>query len=189
MASNEKPTTKILVSVASGLVLAGLLYLARYWIPAALRWVGSVFVAAWSWFTASHGIPGWLLLLLSLCGVWCFFRIVAAFRAPTEPVEPQWHDFTEFEFLGVLWRWRYDGRGTLHGPVSFCPQAGCDMQTYGRLGQYYGAGRETTVYRCDRCGHTPEAQGSQEQVKDKVTREIQRLLRCGDWKNHIRPSA
>lgn len=63
------------------------------------------------------------------------------------------------------------------------------MQTYGRLGRYFGAGNKSTGYRCDRCGHLTDINGSQEAIENRVIREIQRLLRSDQWKNHIRPSA
>ena len=188
MSSSEKPSAKILISVASGLILAVLLYIGRNLIPSVFRWIGGVFAAGWNWFVSAHSVPGWLLVLLTFCGIWFILRLIAELRTPPQPAEPQWHDFTEFHFLGVLWRWRYYG-SEIHSLVSFCPQTGCDMQTYGSGGQYYNPGRETTVYRCDRCGHMPEVQGTKEQIENKVMREIQRLLRCGDWKKHIRQPA
>ena len=127
--------------------------------------------------------------VLSGAGIWAAIRIIAAFRAPPGPREPHWREFTEFEFLGVLWRWDYGSRGDILHLVSFCPRSGCDMQTYGRLGRYFGPGNESTVYHCDRCGHTPDINGSQEAIENRVLREIQRLLRSDQWKNHIRPSA
>ena len=189
MASSEKPSAKIFVSVASSLILATLTYFGRHILLPAWHWVAGIFIAVWSWITSNHLVPGWLLLLLSPCGAWCLFRIFIAFRAPARPEEPTWHDFTEFEFLGVLWRWQYDRRGAIHTLVSFCLPSNCDMQTYGRPSHHYGAFQERTAYDCDRCGHTSEIPGSQECVEDKVLREIQRLLRCGDWKKHIRPNA
>jgi len=180
---------KILVTVASGLVLAALLYVSRHWIPPAFRWLMGVFGAAWSWLVSSHAIPGWLLLSLSLCGVWCFFCIIAKFRSPPTPAEPHQRDFAEFEFLGVLWRWHYDSYGAIHSLVSFCPVPLCDMQTYGRPGRYFGPSSQATTYPCERCGHTAEIDGSQEAIESRVIREIQRFLRSDEWKKYIRPSA
>src|SRR5947207_2802615 len=69
--------------------------------------------------------------------------------------------------------------------VSFCARRGCDMQTFGKVGQYYGMDGETTIYTCNHCGQSRENQGSREHIESKVVREIQRLLRTEDWRNYI----
>ncbi|MEA3213321.1 MAG: hypothetical protein QOE70_6378 [Chthoniobacter sp.] len=192
MSSSEKPSTKIVVGVVSGLTLAGLLYVFSNWVPPFFKWVGTMLHSGWVWIASTHSVPGWLLAPLVIAGIWCALWIIAAMwksSPPPGPPEPNWRDFTEFEFEGVLWRWHYDRQGGLYNLVSFCPQSGCDMQTYARMGNYFGAGRETTRYTCDRCHHAPEINGSSEQIENRVSREIQRLLRGDGWKNHVRVTA
>lgn len=189
MESKEKTSTKIWVTVVSGLILAFLLYISRRWIPEAVRWIGSVFVAVWNWLGACHDIPGWLLVILSICGAWVGTRVLASLRPRPSQREPRWREFKEFEFLGVLWRWDYDTGGDIFNLFSFCPESGCDMQTFGRLGRYFGDGNESTIYHCDRCGCTPDIKGGREAIENRVVREVQRLLRTNQWKNHIRPNA
>jgi hypothetical protein len=189
MTSSEKPATKILVTVVGGIALAAILYVCRHWLPPIFRWLADILASAWTWIASSHALPGWIIVPLFIAALWCTILIVASFRRPAAPREPHWRDFAEFEFLGVLWRWHYGSRGDILDLVSFCPQGGCDMQTYGQLGQYNGMGQETTVYRCDRCGHTPEVRGGRELIENKVIREIQRLLRLDAWKNHVRPAS
>jgi C4-type Zn-finger protein len=87
--------------------------------------------------------------------------------------------------MGVLWRWRYDYTGQINGLHSFCPVANCDMQIYGVFGPYRGPYQPTTEYVCDRCGHRETVVGSQEQIEDRVTREIQRLLRTETWQHAL----
>jgi hypothetical protein len=189
MSSSEKPSTKIIVAVVSGLVLAALVYIFKNWVPAFFKWVWSVVGAGWGWTASSHSVPGSVLLLLSVAGLWCAAKILATARKPSPPApppEPHWTDFTEFEWEGVLWRWQYGSDGRMHTLVSFCVQAGCDMQTFAEAGRFFGAGSETTIYPCDRCRRRPEIEGSRNQIESRVIREIQRLLRGDGWKRHLR---
>jgi hypothetical protein len=60
------------------------------------------------------------------------------------------------------------------------------MQIFPKLGPYRGPYRESTRYECDRCGYAIDIEGSQYEIENKVTREIQRLLRSEGWKQHVR---
>jgi len=189
MTSHEKASTKVGVAVLSGLILAGLIYFFRTWVPPFLKWIWGVIGTGWVWAVSNHAVPGWVLLPLSLAAAWCSVRIVVMMRKPSVPPpepEPHWRDFTEFEWEGILWRWQYDREGRLYGLASFCPQLGCDMQTYPRTGGYYGPGNETTLFTCDRCGHSPEVRGNKDQIEDRVVREIERLLRGDGWRTNLR---
>jgi hypothetical protein len=189
MSSTEKPLGKIVVTVVGGLILAVLLYIARHWLSPVLEWVARVLKSALGWVISLHAIPGWLIVVLCGCAAWAVARVIRDLRAPPKPAEPDWREFTEFEFLGVLWRWNYSYRGDILQLVSFCAQPQCDMQTSGELGQFYGPYNQTTLYKCDRCGHTAEVEGTRENIENKVIREIQRLLRRDEWEKHIRANA
>jgi hypothetical protein len=185
MSADEKPATKILVTVTSGLILAALVYVFRRWLPPLLGSVSRACGVACSWVMSTHATPGWLLIPLSAAAIWCIIKFGTRMsRVPNQP-EPHWRDFRAFEYMGVLWRWEYSSRGDVHSLVSFCPQEDCDMQTFPKLGHYYGPGRESTKYPCDRCGHTPEIESGQYVIESRVTREIQRLLRSDAWKQHL----
>jgi len=185
MSSGEKPSTKIVVAVVSGLILAGLIYICRHWLPSIFTWLARLAAAAWQWLSAAHAVPGWVLVILLIGTSIIVIAGATRLRHATEPPESSWRDFIQFEYLGVLWRWHYTSSGDMHSLVSFCPASGCDMQTFPRLGQWYGGSRQTTHYPCDRCGHTPEIEGSEHEIESKVTREIQRLLRSNGWKEHV----
>lgn len=186
MASQESKTTKVLISVVSGMILAGLLYTIRQWVFPFFRFLGSAFTEIWSWIMSNHSLPGWLLIFLLICGISVIFRIIA-FIFPKHPSEPHWSEFTEFEFMGVLWRWRFSGH-ELFNLRSFCSKSACKLQTYDRIGRYLGAGRDTTLYKCDRCGHTQEIDGNKEEVESRVLREIDRLMNNGGWREYICPT-
>jgi hypothetical protein len=185
MSSVEKPSTKILITVVSGLILAALIYISRHWLPPIFTWLAHLVATAWHWLITPHAVLGWVLIIL-LAGT--LIVVIAGARRTrhvAEPPKSNWRDFVQFEYLGVLWRWLYTSHGDIHSLVSFCPISGCDMQTFPRLGQWYGGSRETTHYPCDRCGHTPEIEGSEHEIESTVTREIQRLLRSDGWKEHV----
>lgn len=185
MPSIEKPSNKIFVAVTSSLILVGLSYIGRHWLPPAFKWFIFISSLAWNWFIALHAIPGWVILPLGFTGVWCVIRLSSTFRSPPQPAEPHWTDFTELKFLGVLWRWSYNQQGNIIHLVSFCPKVDCDMQVYAQLGRHYRAWAQASLYECDRCGHATEIENSPEAIENHVMREIQRLIRTKGWRNRI----
>jgi hypothetical protein len=76
--------------------------------------------------------------------------------------------------------------GGIYHPATFCANPDCDMQTVGILHSYHGPGKETTRYECDRCGKTEIIDGTQVMIENNVAREIQRLVRTGDWAQSLR---
>src|SRR6266478_5892323 len=82
MASSERPTTKIVVSVVSTLIGAAVIYFASSWwspVQKALSWV---FLATWHFLVSTRSIPGWLLL------IFCLATLVAFFSSSRQPADP-----------------------------------------------------------------------------------------------------
>ena len=191
--SSEKPSTKIIVQVVGGVILAGTLYLCRTLLIPGLKWCGGFVVSVWNWIFDSHAVPGWLIIILSVISVWCVVRVVMDLLStlskslPALPREPRWTDFREFEFKGVLWRWDYYPSGEIGGLVSFCPEPDCRLQTNGEE-RFYGTYNQTTEYKCDRCGNKKEVEGTKRSIDNLVRREIGRLIDLGEWKKYVKPA-
>jgi hypothetical protein len=187
VSSPEKLSTKIIATVVGGLILAAVLYVWRNWLPSIFRELGRAFMAVWSWAFALHLVPGWMLIALGIFSAYGVISVVRKFSHNPKPSEPNWRDFTEFEYEGVLWRWQYSYQGDIQSLTSFCAQPGCDMQMFPKMGPNRGPYRVTTRYECDRCGHAINMDGSEDEIESTVTREIQRLLRSDGWKKYVRP--
>src|SRR5438132_762071 len=98
MSSDEKPTTKILVAVISGLILAALLYVFRRLLLPLLGLASRACSGTWSWVTSEHATPGWLLIPLSAATIWCIITFGRRLRHVSQP-DPDWRDFTAFEYM------------------------------------------------------------------------------------------
>lgn len=180
--SSEKPTTRIITGVAVAVLGPLALYLCRKWLIPIGDWLWGVVVLVWNWIFVSHAVPGWLIILLSsIAGVALSYvslriwKLILNYSAPGT----QWTEFTRFEFKGVLWGWRYYD-GQISSLVSYCPKSGCEMLVDGV--EDYDL---HTEYKCVRCGHTERISGRKHFVEETVTREIDRLLRLGEWKKHV----
>ncbi len=93
-------------------------YLVGWWPNIATNASKIGFLAA-----ASTPVPNWLLVpicLLAAFGV--FVPLAILYR---HIAGPDWHDYQQDTFFGIVWRWRY-ARDTIITPVAFCPR--CDTQ-------------------------------------------------------------
>jgi len=134
MASSERQTTKIVVSVASTLIACTIIYFTTSWWATVRDWFVSALLALWHFLLGGHSIPRWLLVILSFATVLLILRVIAGLRTPKGP---HWSDYTEDAFFGVRWRWDYS-RGEIQRPVPFC--AHCDIQLVPLRGTEYGPG-------------------------------------------------
>lgn len=186
MSSSEKPTTKIWVGVVTAvlgfIVIAALTNVWLHWILPLYNLVVHQLTTALGWITSSHLIPGWLLVLLAVAfpvARWIKGK-VADFQKPSPPPEPDWREFRQFKYLGLVWRWEYNNDARIFNLCSFCPTSGCDMQIAGSnsIGMY----NIVTRYHCHRCNCTQDIDGCSSDIETKTTLEIQRLFRTGEWR-------
>lgn len=179
MSSPEKPTTKIFVGVAIAVITATIFFLWNAWMVPLFKWIWGGIAAGWSWLWVGHIWPGWLLFALALSGLASAIRIYDSWRSEPEPKEK---DFTTAVILGVRWRWE-----KLIGILNLtahCPQPGCDYEIHG-VELTSTSGSTTTMFYCERCHNGEKLDGSAESIRERVKREIERLLRTGEWKNHM----
>lgn len=83
------------------------------------------------------------------------------------------------KFFDVVWRWKLDSNFYPFSITTFCPS--CDMQLYP---ENLGFGR--IIFHCDKCNYKGfPLELDEVRLEDWVSREIQRKIRTGEWKQII----
>jgi hypothetical protein len=152
-------------------------YLAGWW-PSIVQAVKEV----WIFLGATSPISHWVVAALALLalptlvvGVMLAWQLVR----PTPASRPDWHGYTEDNFFGLRWRWRYFDDGKIWDIHTFCPH--CDFQVFPQNASAWDA-VDRIRFKCDSChselGHFQEAFGS---VESKTKRFIQQKIRNGAW--------
>jgi len=190
MAEHESISRKVIAGVIIGIILAALGFLAKWLLPG----LGTFLLTIWHWCVHLVSVPVWLLILLSLYAGTSLIRAYLRHRRRTRqkperagdsPDEPNWQDYTCDIFYEIVWRWSYPSQVGRLQLVPFCLK--CDTQIHPQIGDIGPLG-EKTSYTCDHCGNRVLLDGSQEEVVDRVSRQIQRKLRSPgeEWKIAIK---
>lgn len=87
-------------------------------------------------------------------------------------------DYTEDEFLGMRWRWKYHPDGGIYHPVSYCPLCDCRLS----LDDTKDGARRQLLFECKRCGDTRLTFETSDDVVEQVHRLIQKNIRTAAWK-------
>lgn len=139
----------------------------------------------WSHLMASSQYPNWSAYLVSLLAAISLLRwALSAWRNRKESTSR----FNQLIFGGlVLWRWRSISSHPT-GLVPYC--AVCDHQLTYDI-EYANALRSTqcqTVLFCEHCNPglaVLREDGSYDGLIKRVSREIDRLVRTGEWRKHV----
>ncbi len=139
----------------------------------------------WMYLMAKSQWPNWSAYLVSL--PLAMFIFLSALR--------YWRNrknnhsrFTQLNFGGsVLWRWQSIS-SLPYSLVPYCPK--CDMQLvydYDDGERYTGTQRHTVLIceRCDTSRQLCRELGNYSDLQARVTREIVRLIRTGEWRQHV----
>jgi len=191
------------VGVIVGVVVAAILGVwksARTWIWSVAK---SAFASCLKLTTCS--LPAWFLLVaIASCLVfvyplptWVRVIVVAlvsvgtillwrrsrppAPAQPPQPLPPEWINYTQDTFFGVVWRWRYDNE-SVERVASFCPND--DMQLLS--GRSYPGG--ACEIDCDECQKSYRFDKDYPTTINVVKAQIDRNIRNGDWKKAAQPS-
>lgn len=138
----------------------------------------------WSLVISTHPIPGWVIVVASPMIVASLMRLWSLFVTSARDM-PAFFAYTEDNLFGLIWRWRW-ANGRISNLNCFCPA--CDNQIVDSMPvddpRNYGS--FTHRFRCDRCGEMRGAVSGVgleiQTVLDRVTREIQRRIRRGEYK-------
>ena len=92
--------------------------------------------------------------------------------------------FKELPFLGSVWRWS-SLSDLPHALQPYCPN--CQgLLVYEELGGRYGNQAQSVALHCEACQTIPtEQSGTWKYLQARVEREIQRLIRTGEWRQHV----
>ncbi len=171
--SSQEIGSKLIVA----LIAAGIGTLVQYLIPGAweavFTWVKKVAATSFTWLGSPTTMPTWGVCLLALLAAVALIGVaIVTYLIIKKPREDL--TFTEAQYFGVKWRWRY-GQIGIYDVVSFCPR--CDLQVHPLASSSYAFIHRTT-YKCEDCHwNSQEFDCSHEVVVDRVTRKIQQELR------------
>ena len=147
------------------------------WWPVISRWIAT----ALSFLAADSSLPNWAAILLGLLSLPLIIILVAlAWRSvfPAAAAAPNWAAYTSDVFLGMRWRWSYDG-SRMSAPNSFCPK--CDCQVFPQRGFDYGSYTQIK-FHCDNCSSALGSfDDSYDQLQSKATRFAQMKIRNNSW--------
>lgn len=152
--------------------------------------IGVWFASIWRLAAQPSQISNWLIWLLAVLAIPTLLMMAAlvwaAIRhspAESSAAADDWRTYTQDEFLGLRWRWRYFPSGALEHPVPFCPA--CDYQVQPHHASAYNF-IERICFHCDSCGRDlPEFNESFESLRGKVERFVQQKLRADAWRSQL----
>lgn len=149
-------------TVLAGLVVAGILG-AFGQIPIVSAW------AVDTWRRLVHPVSVPLVVLIVMTGALIVF-VAGLVLKSIEPALPAWLEYREDNFLGIVWRWRYEGSHLAESSLRpFCPQCGTGMR-----GEQHGYKDMTTSFMCDECQFTRDIPGNGAAIIDRISRLIER---------------
>jgi hypothetical protein len=140
-----------------------------------LSFVLNVFRAIFNFFGITFSVPLWILILIFLLGV--IVPIIISGRKKTPSLESS---YTNDNIYGINWQWHYYS-GDIFGLVPICPR--CKYQPPIRRFDIGGfqAASEGTLIQCDHCGFKKQFDFPPEILEDRITREIHRKIRTGEY--------
>jgi hypothetical protein len=151
-------------SVAVGLVVAFVLGVFGN-IP-----LGRLALAFWGLLVYPIRVP---LIVLASAATILLILAVRALSPSAAPPAPAWVNYREDQFLGVVWRWMYDGLHLSRESIrAYCPQCAIGL----RGEEHGGYGKSISLLICDECGFRTQIPGSVTQVLDRICRLIEREI-------------
>lgn len=170
--------SKVIAAAILGAAAIGGTYFFNWW-PAIHRYSADALCFA----VRTSTIPNWLTGLLALLSVPTLLLALGLLWEVVRPKKPEfadWRSYTEDNFFGLRWRWRYAGQ-SITEPHTFCPH--CDFQIYPLPANGYGSAGNRVKFHCDSChanlGAFDEGWIS---LADKAERFAQQKLRNGTWR-------
>lgn len=139
-------------------------------------------LSLWTHLTAQSSWPNWLAYVVSLAAATACVRW--ALRHLRNRKESTWR-FHQLSFLGVVWRW-LPTSGLPSHVSGYCPS--CDTRLVYEVipsDRYTGTPRRIALH-CETCScERLRMEGDLNYMNARIIREIDRLHRTGEWKQHV----
>jgi hypothetical protein len=140
-----------------------------------LAFVQRLLTSIAGFFAVSFGTPLWALILVFLAGF-----VVRSWIAKTSKTSIPETIYKRDHILGIDWQWGYSS-GEVVDLVPICPQCKYQPPVHRfHIGDYAAAG-EGCLIQCDHCGFKKEFDFLTEVLQDRITREIHRKIRTGEF--------
>ncbi|WP_313074947.1 hypothetical protein [Melaminivora sp.] len=143
-------------------------------------WLHQTWLSLWTHLMAQSSWPNWLAYVISLAAALACLRW--ARRQWRSRKDSTWR-FHQLSFLGVLWRW-LPTSGLPSHVSGYCPA--CDTRlVYETLVPNFDHPRRIALH-CETCSSVRlRMEGNLDYMNARVIREIDRLQRTGEWKQHV----
>jgi hypothetical protein len=135
----------------------------------------------WMHLLAQSRWPNWAVYLVTVPSVISVAYL--GWRYLHRRKYPHWR-FKELRFLGTLWRWN-NLSDLPHTLEPYCPT--CQgLLVYEELGGRSGSQPQSVALYCENCQMIlTEQPGTWKYLQARIAREIERLSRTGEWRQHV----
>jgi len=125
--------------------------------------------------------PNWVAYLVSipsaLAGLFLGWRYLQ-YRKSSQRL------FKELTYLGSVWRWNSPADLPM-ALKPYCPSCNA-LLVYEELGGRFGNQPQSVALHCEACQTIPTEQpGTWKYLQARTAREIERLIRTGEWRQHL----
>lgn len=146
------------------------------WVKPAWDWLCAALKSGWTHLMASSALSNWLAYAMSLALEISALRWALRAWASRKDNHER---FTQFNFMGGVWRWNFMS-GHIGNLGVYCPQ--CDgALVYSNARQIWEVN-----WHCERCRCIcVSCEGDKSYLDGRVKREIDRLVRTGDWRKYV----
>lgn len=149
------------------------------WVKPVWEWLLAALKSCWSHLVTSSLIPNWVTYAMSLALAISALRW--ALRA-WESRKDNHERFTQFNFMGGVWRWNFMS-GAIWNLGVYCPTCDGVLVYEENTDQFF---RTVVNWHCERCNSIcVSCKGDKDYLNDRVKREIDRLIRTGEWRNYV----
>ena len=151
------------------------------WLKPVWSFAHRAFESLWTHLMAQSQWPNWSAYLVS---VWALVSIFRLALKKWESRKDNQNRFNQLSFLGSVWRW--DSMSSLpYGLRPYCQR--CDtLLVYEETGGGYSDEPKRVHLHWEHCQTIPTSvDGHMRYLQARVSREIDRLVRSGQWRQHV----
>lgn len=166
---------------AAGAVGAGLVgWAVTQWTPV-WAWIKGAASATWAHLGAAS-YPNWSWYLFATISV---VAITGAMLRRRSRSANDYSRFAKLAMFNAVWRWQYYG-GSPSSLYPFCPVCDTQLTHMGNRSSLFSSDGHRVECICRRCNEVRiNEPGHLSELEERVKLEVQRLLRNGEWRQHV----